>query len=187
MYKRTTDATSEVITTAEAKSHLRVSVDTDDDLIDDLIKAARQWTENYTRRALLTQTWELTMDGFPDSGEVVYLERSPVASVTSLKYYDTDDTEQTWGTSNYNIDTNSTPGRISEDVDVSWPSTSDRKNAVKVTFVAGDTTAASVPLPIKQAMLIHISHNYDNRGDEGHRKYPQAIFDLLEPYRVFKF
>lgn len=55
-------------------------------------KAATEAAEQMTGRAIMPQTWELTLDAFPDALE---LTRVPVASVTSLKYFDATGTEQT--------------------------------------------------------------------------------------------
>jgi uncharacterized phiE125 gp8 family phage protein len=55
----------EPVTLAEAKAFLRIEDSTEDQVVTDLITAARQYVENRTGRALITQTWQLTDDGFP--------------------------------------------------------------------------------------------------------------------------
>jgi uncharacterized phiE125 gp8 family phage protein len=57
--------TVEPISLAEAKLHLRVDFPDDDLLISSLIMAARFDAENKCNRALITQQWELVLDGFP--------------------------------------------------------------------------------------------------------------------------
>ena len=64
---RTIDATTEPVTTAEAKTHLRVTSATDDVYIATLVKACRQKAESELQRSLITQTWEKTLDEFPDA------------------------------------------------------------------------------------------------------------------------
>lgn len=56
---------AEPITLEEAKLHLRVDIPDDDALISGLISAARAAAENITRRAFVTQQWELAIDSFP--------------------------------------------------------------------------------------------------------------------------
>lgn len=60
-----TPPTEEPIDLASALAHLRVDVPDDDDLIESMITAARQHVEDITRRALLTQTWEYFLPGWP--------------------------------------------------------------------------------------------------------------------------
>src|SRR4051794_386751 len=63
--KVTTQPTVEVLTLAEAKAHLRVDITDDDDLITELIVAARESCERWVSRSFLTTTWRLTLDHFP--------------------------------------------------------------------------------------------------------------------------
>jgi hypothetical protein len=56
---------AEPVTRAEAKLHLKVDATADDALIDGLIVAAREWTENYCRRSWVQRTLELRLDCFP--------------------------------------------------------------------------------------------------------------------------
>ena len=60
-----TDVSTEAITTEEAKTHLRVDISDDDTYIDSLVKVAREYCENYTRKALAQKTLELILDKFP--------------------------------------------------------------------------------------------------------------------------
>lgn len=85
-----------------------------------------------------------------------------------IKYYGTDDTEYSFAGSNYFVDTKSEPGRVGLAYGISWPSTTLREfNGICVTFVAGETAAASVKKAWKQAMLLQISHLYENREGQG--------------------
>lgn len=56
---------AEPISLPEAKKHLRVDFPDDDDLILGLISSARFDAENKCNRVLVTQQWELVLDGFP--------------------------------------------------------------------------------------------------------------------------
>jgi uncharacterized phiE125 gp8 family phage protein len=56
---------SEPISIAEAKDHLRIDHDDEDDYIDGLIQMAREQVESDCARALMTQTRVLTLDRFP--------------------------------------------------------------------------------------------------------------------------
>jgi len=158
--RRLTDAATEPLTTAEAKTHLRVTAATDDTYIDTLVKAARYIAENELRRSLITQTWVRTLDEFPDAIELHY---PPIVSVTSVKYYDTAGAQQTLAASQYSLDYQSEPGWIVPAHDVVWPDTLDAINAVEVIYTAGYGTAADVPQTIKAWILLQVGHLYENR------------------------
>jgi len=182
MYKIKTAAVSQPISQSEAKLHLKVSVSTDDDLIDDLIASATAWAEEYLDRQLMSATWELYLDNLYTK---IDLHKCPITEITSVKYYDSDNALQTLSANDYDTDLVSEPSRIWKAYSVIYPLTYDRPNAVVIEFKSGYTTAAAVPKPIHSALLLIIAHNYENRGDEGHRKYPKAITDLLDMYRLW--
>lgn len=150
----------EPLTTAEAKLHLRVDGSDDDALIARLVAAARRSAEHETKRALVTQTWDWTLDGFPRWFEV---PKPPLQSVDEITYLDDAGAEQTLPTSVYRVDAAREPGRITLGYGQTWPSTYPVASAVTVRFVAGYGAAAAVPEDIKAAMLLTIAHWYRNR------------------------
>jgi uncharacterized phiE125 gp8 family phage protein len=153
---------TEPITVAEAKASpsLRVAVATDDTDIGTLITTARMQVEDYTNHALITQTWELVLDGFPSGGIVLPLP--PLQSVTSIKYIDTDGTQQTLSSSLYDLDSDTEPGMVAPAYGESWPSTRDEINAVRVRYVAGFGAASDVPEDIKTCIKFIVGVTYDN-------------------------
>jgi len=191
--KIVTEPAAEPVTTAEAKSHLRVDISTDDTLIGSLITAARQMTEQITRRTLITQTWELTEDDWP-GGDTIVIPLPPLQSISSIKYTDDDGVEATFGTANYVVDTMSEPGRVRLTSGASWPSdTLQELNGVTIRFVAGYGTAGSaVPQAMRQAMLMLLGHWYENReavllSGAIPKEIPFAVDALLWPYRIFRW
>lgn len=161
--KLITAPTTEPITLTEAKLHCKVETDADDNLITALITAAREYCEGRQRRAYITQTWELWLDAFPDE-PYIKLPRPPLVSVSSVKYYDINDSPTTISSGDYYVDSKSEPGWVSLNTGVSWPSTTLRPvNGVCITFVAGYGDAEDVPQMVKQAMLLIIGAWYDQR------------------------
>jgi hypothetical protein len=81
MYRleRIVEPVAEPVSVAEGKDHLRVkaSVTEDDFYIASLLKAGREWVEDYTGRALMDQTWRLTIDDNPWVGDTVGGFKSP--------------------------------------------------------------------------------------------------------------
>lgn len=174
----------EPVTLAEAKAHLRVTHAGDDALITALVSAAREQCEHILGRALIEQTWELTLDAFPDA---IRLDHPPIASVTSLSYVDPAGTTQVWPAPNYYLDKASEPGWITPAYGGSWPDVRDQANAVIVRYVAGyGAAAAAVPLAIRQWLLLAIGSLYETRErDDAQRKLPHDfVGGLLDRYRM---
>ena len=178
---QTVAPTVEPVTAAEAKAHCRIDISTDDDLIQSLIVAARVWCEKRLGQSFITQTWRLTFDRFPCEG--FEIPNPPAISVSSITYYDTTNTLQTLSSSVYQVDSYSRPGRVGLAFAQVWPITYCRFNAVSVTYTAGyGATAAFVPQPIKQAILLLVGHWYENReaaADIQLHDIPHAVESLL--------
>ncbi len=179
----------EPVSLAEAKLQCRLDDDLtmDDQLISTLISAARGYCENETNRAFVNTTFDLKMDGFWDCE--IRLPRAPASSVTSVTYLDTDGVSQTWSASEYSVDINAEPGRITRAYGFSWPSTRCIENAVTVRYVAGyGAAASSVPEDIKAAMKLIIGHLYANRESVVvgtiTAVLPLAVESLLNRFRL---
>jgi len=181
----------EPVSLDEAKGQCRVDISTDDVLIQGLVQTAREMAETITRRALITQTWELVLDGFPDEDRLT-IPLPPLQSVT-VKYTDADDVEATFSSASYVVDTYNEPGRIVLRSDATWPNVTLREaNGVAVRFVAGyGDAAADVPQAIRQAMLLMVGHWYENREETvatgNVQRIPLGIEALLWPYRVLRW
>jgi len=175
------------VTLTEAKDHLRVTTTVSDAYITALINAATESAETYTRRALITQTWDVFIDEFSDTME---MPKGVLQSAT-ITYVDTDGATQTLDTSVYTVDTDSDPGVIRLAYGQSWPSTRDQAHAVTIRIVCGYGAASDVPITIRQAMLIHISHLYESREPviigTSVTSVPMSYDSLLLPYRVMRF
>lgn len=158
-----TAPTSEPVTLADAKNHLRVDIDDDDALIAGLIVAAREEFENQADKTLFTTTYRLVLDTFPHS-YIISLPRPPLVSVASLVYTLDDDTDVTLPTSDYFVDTNAWPGRVVLRDGYNWPSVTLRESsAVVITYTAGYASTANIPQRYKQAILLLVGHWYENR------------------------
>jgi uncharacterized phiE125 gp8 family phage protein len=195
-YKVITPASIEPVTLAEARSHLRIDAfgsppsHPDDDYIEQLISVSREWLEDYLRRALATKTIDASFDSF-DEIEIPF---QPVQSITSIKYQDVYDVEQTVATTVYKLDTFS--GNVVLKYNQTWPSTYPEEGVVKVRAVVGYTTGQSpdiepMPFPIKAAMLLIIGNLYENRQQDllsnsraTFNSLPMGVYNLIQPYRL---
>ena len=184
-WKVTTAPATEVWTLSEVKNYLKVDTSADDTLITTLMQSAREVAERYLNQALITQTITEKLDRLYNP--VIYLSVSPVISVSSFQYADSQNTTQTFNSSNYIVDTFEKPARLSLAYGKTWPTLYGNINDVTIVYTAGyGATAASLPMQIRQAILMMIADSYDNREDYV-KKLPTASEYLLDQYRVQLF
>ena len=174
------------VSLAEAKAHLRIDFTDDDTLISALIDAATAHVDGYTgilARALVTQTWRQDFCDWPGD-RVLRLPLAPVASVQSVKYFDSANTEITVSeTGNYALLEDARGPYIKFTSDFAAPALFDeRDDRIGVTFVAGYGGAAEVPAAIRAAVLLIVGDLYKNR-DAGEVAPNAAATALLTPYR----
>lgn len=99
--KLITAPTTEPITLANAKLNLRVTGTDDDTRITSHIREAREWTEKRIQQSIAASTWEVALDGLVSVTSHIQLPYAPIQSVTSIKYNDIDNVEQTIASGNY--------------------------------------------------------------------------------------
>ena len=183
--KLQTPPAAEPLTLAETKSYLKVTDSADDTLLSQIITALRKSCEDWTGRALVTQTWTLWRDAFPHRGKdrlphagyfelpvdfadeaqrLISIPRPPLQSVTFLKTYSTGNQETTFDAGKYFVDTASEPGRIVLNQAVTWPTGLRPANAVEIEFIAGYGDASAVPDALKQGMLLWIKLLHADRN-----------------------
>lgn len=196
VFERVTLPDIEPVTLAEMKVHLRgfTSVSDDDAQVTKLIVGAREWVEDYTGRALIDQTWRLTMNktgylggdavkGFTPAfvglgrrewihwmrrGEIRLL-KSPVLAITSFVSADFTGAETAIPVTDYALcEPDSKWPRIAALSGATWTT-----GALKVEFRAGfadrlgspQQGAEMVPERFKQAMKLWVEANYDRDKD----------------------
>lgn len=168
-----TDATAEPVSIADIKAHLRLSTasTTEDSYLGSLIKVARQYAENFTKRCFLPQTWELTAPTF--DGDEIILNRSPLSTEATnvvITYMDAASGDSTTLSSTvYGVDYDTEPGRVYLLDGQEWPEHWTDRKAVKIQFVAGFpiTTGASAtdtcPEDIEHWIKMRVGSMYENR------------------------
>jgi uncharacterized phiE125 gp8 family phage protein len=182
------------VTVSELQAHLNLPADQDTDLLAGKIAAAEQHLERVTGKAFLTQSLTATFDSFARSG--LELPRSPVQSVTSVAYLDTDLAAQTVDAGDYiatplNVERRTLiypiPGTC-------WPVAACVAGAVTVTYSAGYGDADAVPAAIKEAIKLLAANWYENReaaivGASGvvPMELPLGVRDLIASYQEWSF
>ncbi|MBL4757488.1 MAG: phage head-tail connector protein [Rhizobiales bacterium] len=177
---------SQPVSLIEAKAHMNVDFGDDDALITAMIESATALFDGWNgilNRALITQTWE---QKFPCFNDAIRLAIDPVQSVTTIKYYDGSNVEQTLSGAVYALFADEVGGFITLNVDQSWPGIYSRIDAVTVTYNAGYGAASAVPAPIRQAILMLVGHYYENRETASGMSFeelPFSVAALIKPFR----
>ena len=177
----------EPLTLEEAKAQLRLDFDEDDALVRRLIIAARMWVEGQTKKALMTQTWDQTIDwcwpvkfGLP----WIEFEKNPVTSVTSITYQSGASPQPTLNATQYTVVSREHSSYIAPAYGVSWPTPLSVPEAVTVRFIAGYT---DVPEPLKHAVAMLVAHWYEQREvvvtGTIVATIPMGVEALISPYR----
>lgn len=187
----------EPVSLVDVKAHLRIDHSDDDALLSIYVAAATLHVDGRNgtlQRALMPQTWELTLDEFPCGA--IEIPLPPLAEITSVVYDDSDGNEQTIDPANYYVDTVSEPGWVVPIASYSWPTPISAANAVRVRFVAGyqevDSVDNGVPKPLIGAILLMVGDMYDNRESVTAQNVnkitiPTAVDLLLNQYRIHAF
>lgn len=187
-----------LISRSEAKVHCRIDHDDDNETIDALISAAMSYADGWTGilgRCLVEQTWR---QDFDDIWGCLRIPLFPVISISSVKYRDTQNVEQTISSSNYTLQTDDLGSFARFLSNYSAPALYTELPRVSLTYKAGYAnggteqapTLGAVPGAIKQALLMLIAHWYENREAVTMGApvvLPMAVESLLSPFRRIKF
>lgn len=180
-----TGPAAEPLSLGEAKTFLRVEHNADDQLITALIAAARLHVEAQAQAALITQSWRLTLDGWPCQGRV-RVRPGPLQALAAARVFDMQGHAQALDTQAFVPDPGAAtlsfipwalpvPGRIAAGIELD------------VTVGFGDA-ASDVPEPLRQAIRLLAAHWYENRGlvtGAGQTAVlPATAAALIAPYRM---
>lgn len=181
---------TDVITLEEAKLHMRVDTDDDDMLISGLIRTATAKIDGRNGslgRCLLVQQYRFSISAFYDE---IVLPLPPVLSVDDINYVDSSGMPRSLDAGTYRVAGlgDEEGASVCRARSVAWPCTAGVPDAVQITFTAGfGETAAEIPYPIRQAILMHVAHLYDNRGavtsgNDQSQIVPLGYEDLISAY-----
>jgi uncharacterized phiE125 gp8 family phage protein len=179
-----TPVVSPVIPLVELRAHLRLDLlggatHPDDALIEIYLKAARSYCEHYTQRSVGQQTLELTLDEFPDNAVELPFGAS---SITSVKYVNDAMSTFTLPSTEYVLD-NASHQHWALTTDV-WPTVGEYANAIEIRYV----TPSTIDDAVKSAMLLYVSHLYENReatSTGSVHQVPLGVNALLDTVKVW--
>ena len=199
---QTVGPTSEPVSVAEVKAHLRITTVDDNELLEGYIKATRHQAENYMKRQILPATWQLKFDDFNNSTQAIKLPRPPLSSTASdvtITYINSTvagSSSTTLSSTAYTVDNDSEPGRVYPSYGNDWPTdVLDVNHAVTVQYITGYVSTSSVPENIKLWIKQSVGMMYEfrepaftNNRLEMMQEVPRAYFNaLLDPYVVLDF
>lgn len=166
---------------------MRVSHADEDAYITTLIGAAVSHIDGQGAlgRAMITQTWAQYV---PQAPGWVRLTMTPFQALTSVKYYDEAGALQTATLDDFEAWLDGDFVRVKPKEDREWPTADVRPDAIVITYTAGfGDTAADVPAGLRHAILMLVSHWYENREAASETKLndvPMAVDALIGNQRV---
>lgn len=180
-YKLLTPSATLPVTYDEAAEHLRVDSDDEQEYIEGLLAAAREYVEGVTGRSTLSATYRLTAPSWDsiatenNGANVIVLDRAPLVSVTHVKYIAEGGASlTTLASGNYTVMTTYEPGGIFFASSYELPDlNTERPDAVEIEFTAGYASIADVSPGLRHAIKLLTAHWYENR-------LPVAAVNLTE-------
>lgn len=178
------EAAEELVTLAQAKVQLRVESDfeEEDDLIQAYIAAAIAAAENYIGAPLVSGVKTFELDSL--TATFVFKQAGENDTVKAISYWLTDAEEVTaMADTNYKLRKNYATG-CKEIKFETYPTTATRDDAVIIEINQG-YTAATLPTPIYQAIMLMITSMYVKREDIGEIGNNSQSRALMRPYRNY--
>lgn len=154
---------------SDAKAHLRVDHDDEDDLISALASAACDSIAENVDRVLSEEVWSVSVARV--DGDFVF-PLAPVQSIDAISYFDADDAEQSADVADFYLFADDYRAVIRPKAGKSWPATISREDAITVTVTVGMDT---VPEGIMAAAKLLLAHWYDMRSAVSQGQTPQEI------------
>ena len=164
---------SEPLSLKEVRQALQLNSSAEDTYLIGIIKAARIMAEEYLKRSLITQTWQLQYDLYAPS--IVTLPKGPVQEVSFVKIIGRDWSEQTLDSSTYYLNA----GKENLIFDAA-----PMGQIIQIQYITGFGDEDDVPASIKQGMLQHVINMYENRSED--KALPGSAIELYDQFRVVK-
>lgn len=158
-------STVEPVSLELLRQHCRVVASDEDELLRSYLRSARELVESESGITLIRKTVKELRSDWP-CRRVLELSLWPIISVTSVKYLDENEEEQTFDPeTEYRSSTLGRPAYLSLAPQVAWPTVAlDRPDAIRIEYECGfDLASKPAPEPARQAILLLAAHYYRNR------------------------
>ncbi|PHS40228.1 MAG: hypothetical protein COA91_04425 [Robiginitomaculum sp.] len=175
----------EPIDLAYAKLFMRVDGTSEDTLIENLIKTARHQVENSIGRTLVRRSF-IYKTSIPHARHIC-LPRPPLVSVVRMTLIAENDQAVDIPQSDYTVTTKTEPGEIRLNPDKNWTDYLAEFTILEIQFEAGyGDTPDDIPLPIRQAIVLLVTHAFEFREAAQAPAIPAIIEALLAPYKTVR-
>lgn len=182
----TTAPDGEPVTVAECKLDSRIDGTEFDTLIPALITAAREMCEQETGRRLITQTWRVTADEWPDDCDDTFV-LSPFQSATVSYWNGT--AWATLATDQWTITDEAGALLLQPAYGLTFPVLGDLVGPrVRVDVVCGYGAASAVPASLKMWIRQHVAamlRSPDGMGDDKKMAVLPYLARLIDPHKVY--
>lgn len=168
----------EPVTLDEVKTYLRVDSHQENNLLEQLIKTARRMIEDYTSRAMITQTHRV----IAGVDEVMTLPMAPFQNIVAKPKVLTGKSSEV--VQNYRLDLSRPQARLY------LAHRFAQESSFQIDYRVGyGDSPMDVPEPLRQALLLLVADLYENRPGEttnkaGIHALPGLVRSMLDPYRI---
>jgi len=178
-----TPPSQEPVTLEEAKAHLRVTHDSEDTLINDLIRVAREHVEVKTNQKLLPQEWR-QYEPHLNADRDLCVRVGPIRSITSVTVYAMDGTARILAAQEAWIDRTRHQERIAFSQVLPL---SDAVNGLEIDLIVGiSDIPPELPGSLRHAILLLVAHWFEFRGavptDQQPVSLPPGFDTLIRPH-----
>jgi uncharacterized phiE125 gp8 family phage protein len=165
-YSVTNPPAMEPITRDDAAQHVRIDSPEDLEYLAALVSVAREYIEGLTGRVAVLSELLVVAPSWASflgrSADTIKIMRTPLVSVTSIKYYAPDASElTTMASEDYRVITSTEPGLIQ--ITGEFPSVDARPDAIQITFKAGNPKPCDSSPMLRHAMKMVVAHLYEQR------------------------
>jgi uncharacterized phiE125 gp8 family phage protein len=173
---------TEPVSLAEMRAHLRVEDEAEDGLIAGLTKAARLVVEGASQRILTASRWQILLDRWPRD-RVIRLPLAPLLALERIRVFTGAGQSVDLPTTSYEADAASDPPVLV--VSPTAPAPALPRAGIRIDLVAGfGPTGEAVPEPLRLAVKMLVARWFENRGDgPGEPVLPLEAMGLVAPFR----
>tara|TARA_R100001480_G_C4658430_1_gene171844 strand:+ start:55 stop:633 length:579 start_codon:yes stop_codon:yes gene_type:complete len=178
---------TQIVSTADLKTHLKITFDDEDSYIASLEKAAVRRIEEFLNNFLLSTQLIQYGETFADLN---ILFKGPGLTEEISVSYKRNGSWSPWGTQNNNIEyvPKINPPRIYLLESATTPTTDDVFQAWKAEYSVGYASANAIPKAIIQAIKITVADLYENRQSvivgKVVSEIPRTAQYLINPYKI---
>jgi uncharacterized phiE125 gp8 family phage protein len=189
-----TPPTATPISLAEISAQCRVDGNEEEALLMAYVRSATDAVEQMSGLRLIDQTWDYSVDAFPQHCNWIRLPLAPLFALTSIVYLDTQGVAQPLPVTTYLIKGlgSTTPARLILAPNQTWPATWYGLGSVIIKARYGWIDHNGMPESLRQAVLMLAAYWYGQReaasigphqGPVSH--IPFGVREILEPYKLW--